>query len=347
MSLKSGATTLHDSGPPIRQRLATRTITFVAFDGVALIDLFAPLETFIIANGVIGGRIPAYSTRLMSAEGGMVSGVGGLRFEAEALSDLAEREGDTLIVPGGGANFTGDTLSGLLAWLRTHGAQHRRLCSVCTGALILARAGLLDGHRATTHWAALDAFQRQHPLVLVERGPIFVKDDHIWTSAGVTAGMDLALALIEEDYGQSVAMAVARTLVVFMRRSGSLPQLSSTLKAQYAADPAFSNLMAWIADNLAENHSVGQLAGRIAMSPRTFTRQFRDATGESPARAVEGLRLQAACEALRTNEKSVKQIARDTGFGSAQNLRRVFAKRLGVSPLIYRHQHDAARAERT
>jgi transcriptional regulator GlxA family with amidase domain len=314
-----------------------RTITFVAFDQVALIDLFGPLEVFVIANSMAGGG--RYRIELASLRGGTIAGVGGVRIETIALDDAIAADADTLIVAGSGAILPEAELAALVPWLNAHGPAYRRVCSVCTGAVILARAGLLDGRRATTHWAALDTLQREHPGVAVERGPVFVEDRDVWTSAGVTAGIDLALALVERDLGHRIAMAVARTLVVFMRRPGGQPQLSHVLAAQTASDPAFSNLLAWIADNLARDLSVARLAEQVGMSVRSFGRLFRQAVGDTPVRTVEQLRLRAAADALATGDRSIKDVARVTGFGSSQNLRRAFLQHHGVTPGIYRERH--------
>lgn len=315
----------------------SRTITFVAFDDVALIDLFAPMEAFVIANAMAGGG--HYRIELASLRGGTVTAVGGVRVETIALDDAFAADTDTLIVAGSGAVLPEDELAALVPWLRAHGGTYQRICSVCTGAVILARAGLLDGRRATTHWAALDTFEREHPGVTVERGPVFVEDRAVWTSAGVTAGIDLALAVIERDLGHRIAMAVARTLVVFMRRPGAQDQLSHVLAAQSASDPAFSNLLAWIADNLTRDLSVARLAEQVGMSVRTFGRLFRQAVGDTPVRTVEAMRLRAAAEALANSDRSIKDVARIAGFGSSQNLRRAFLQHHGVTPGAWREGH--------
>ncbi|WP_447726327.1 GlxA family transcriptional regulator [Sphingomonas koreensis] len=322
----------------------SRTITFAAFDQVALIDLFGPLEVFVIANGFAGGEVPRYRIDLASLRGGTIAAVGGVRIETVALGEAFATDADTLIVAGSGAVLPEAELAQLVPWLRAHGAAYRRLCSVCTGAVILARAGLLDGRRATTHWAALDTLQREHPGVTVERGPVFVEDRDVWTSAGVTAGIDLALALVERDLGHRIAMAVARTLVVYMRRPGGQPQLSQVLAAQTASDPAFANLLAWIADNLARDLSVARLAEQVGMSIRTFGRLFRQTVGDTPVRTVERMRLRAAADALASGSRSIKDVARATGFGSSQNLRRAFLQHHGVTPGTYRQRHGDAAA---
>jgi transcriptional regulator GlxA family with amidase domain len=207
---------------------------------------------------------------------------------------------------------------------------------VCTGAFVLARAGLLDGRRATTHWMACGALARQFPLVEVDPDPIFVRDGAVSTSAGVTAGMDLALALVEEDLGPQIALEVARDLVLFLRRPGSQAQFSAGLAAQSAVRAPLRELQDWMAGNLDADLSVAALAARAHMAPRTFARAFRDEVGLTPAAYVEALRVERARGALETTDLPVEAVARACGFGTVETLRRAFGRRVGVAPAAYR-----------
>jgi transcriptional regulator GlxA family with amidase domain len=211
----------------------------------------------------------------------------------------------------------------------------RRICSVCTGAFLLAAAGLLKGRRATTHWAAADRLAKEDCGALVDPEPIFIQDGRIWTSAGVTAGIDLALALIEEDMGYATAMSVARSMVVYLRRPGNQSQYSQVLSMQVASDRTFARLHAWVREHLAEDLSVEALAHQVGMSTRSLARHHKTRTGQSPARMVEAFRIEAAVHALEKGDLSLKQIARDCGFGDERTLRRVFLRRFGRAPLDY------------
>jgi transcriptional regulator GlxA family with amidase domain len=225
---------------------------------------------------------------------------------------------------------------------------------VCTGAFYLAAAGLLDGRRATTHWRDAPHLAQRFPSVQVDADPIFIRDvgrregeGVVWTSAGVTAGIDLALALIEEDLGHAVAMQAARRLVVFMKRPGGQSQFSAALAAQASANGPFDALHSWMAAHLRDDLSVERLAERIRMSPRTFARRYVDEVGRTPAKTVSALRLEAASRALAESRRPLKRIALDCGFGSEQNLRRAFLRRFGVLPLDYRERFMSASPPRS
>jgi transcriptional regulator GlxA family with amidase domain len=211
---------------------------------------------------------------------------------------------------------------------------------VCSGAFLLATAGLLDGRRAVTHWRRCAEFARRFPAVRLEPDPIFIRDGDIWTSAGVTAGIDLALALVEEDLGRELALAVARHLVVFLKRPGGQAQFSATLALQHG-DARFERLHAWIADNLRRDLSVGSLADAAGMSERSFVRHYRQATGRTPARAVEQVRVEAARHLLERG-RPVKRVAAHCGYGSEETMRRSFLRLLGATPQAYRERFSAA-----
>ncbi|HZZ03025.1 GlxA family transcriptional regulator [Paraburkholderia sp.] len=291
----------------------------------------------------------AYRTTVASIDGGVLQTFPGLPVVTERLDSLDDQPIDTLIVPGIPIDDHCTLQPELVAWIRRRAPQARRVCSVCTGAFYLAAAGLLDGRRATTHWREAPHLARRFPNVRVDADPIFIRDAGqgegagvVWTSAGVTAGIDLALALIEEDVGHAVAMQAARRLVVFMKRPGGQSQFSAALAAQASAGRPFEALHSWMAAHLRNDLSVERLAERAQMSPRTFARRYVDEVGRTPARTVSALRLEAAARVLAESRRPLKRIALDCGFGSEQNLRRAFVRRFGVLPLEYRERFESA-----
>jgi transcriptional regulator GlxA family with amidase domain len=250
---------------------------------------------------------------------------------------------DTLVVAGGQGARAAVADRELIAWLREAAPRVRRLASVCTGAFLLAEAGLLDGRRATTHWRACAALARDYPRVRVDPDPIFVRDGNVYTSAGVTSGMDLALALVEEDHGREVALGVARGLVLFLKRPGGQSQFSAQLSAQLASRQPIQELQAWIVENVHRDLSVDALAARAGMSPRNFARVFTREVGATPARFVEIARVEAARRRLEEEGgRGVEAVASECGFGSAETLRRAFLRRLRVSPADYRARFQPA-----
>ena len=307
-----------------------RRVVILAFDGVQSLDVTGPLEVFHTAARLRPG---AYRVDVVARGDGEITTSSGLSLRARPLP--APRPGlDTLVVAGGeGVRRLDDTT---VAWVREAAMSARRTCSVCTGAYLLARAGLLDGRRATTHWAHADRLAAAHPQVTVERDPIFVRDEAVATSAGVTSGMDLALALVEEDLGAPVALEVARWLVLFVKRPGGQAQFSAALAAQTADRAPLRELQAWIADHLADDLTVPALAARAQMSERTFARAFRREVGVTPAAYVEAARVERARAALETSTAPVEAIALTCGFGTVETLRRAFHRRLGVGPAAYR-----------
>ncbi|PRX30332.1 AraC family transcriptional regulator with amidase-like domain [Paraburkholderia sp. BL18I3N2] len=301
-----------------------------------------------------GSRVPqpvAYRTTVASIDGGILQTFPGLPIVTDRLDSLDDQPIDTLIVPGVPVDEHCTLQPELVAWIRRHAPRARRVCSVCTGAFYLAAAGLLDGRRATTHWRDAPRLARRFPNVHVDADPIFIRDAGrqegdgvVWTSAGVTAGIDLALALIEEDVGHAVAMQAARRLVVFMKRPGGQSQYSAALAAQASANGPFEALHSWMTAHLRDDLSVERLAERTRMSPRTFARRYVDEVGRTPAKTVSALRLEAASRALAESRRPLKRIALDCGFGSEQNLRRAFLRRFGVLPLDYRERFMSAAA---
>lgn len=253
----------------------------------------------------------------------------------KALEDV--KEADTLLVAGGLGYRAAAADQQLIEWLRKSGAGAARLGSICTGSLILAAAGLLDGRRATTHWAYGRELEQSAPSSEVEPDAIFVRDGRVYTSAGVTAGMDLALAMVEEDWGRSVALAVAQELVLYLKRPGGQSQFSRLLEAQ-RHDDRFGSLEAWVIENLTENLTVPALAERLGMSVRQFSRRFKQEMQTPPARFVEQLRVECARANLTDGKRNLKAIARQCGFGDEQRMRRAFRKHLGVTPVEYQQR---------
>jgi len=316
-----------------------RRIVIVAVPPVQALDVTGPAEVLSVASQVPGGADPAYAIAVVGPGGAPIAtGSGYALAPAGALEDVRGPL-DTLVVAGGsGARHAPDEVVARVAALAD---RARRVASVCTGAYVLAKAGLLDGRRATTHWRYCDDLQRRHPAVAVERDPIFVVDGPVRTSAGVTAGMDLALAFVEEDLGPRVALEVARWLVLFVKRPGGQAQFSAQLAAQSAERAPLRELQAWIADHLADDLSVPALAARACMSERNFARAFKAETGMTPAVYVEALRVERARLALESGFEPVDAVARRCGFGTVETLRRAFARRLGVSPGAYRDRFAA------
>jgi transcriptional regulator GlxA family with amidase domain len=253
-----------------------------------------------------------------------------------SLSDCDRINIDTLVVGGGPGVHRAAAEAGLVDWFRLAAPNARRVCSVCTGTFVLAAAGLLHGRRAVTHWGSCELLSAQYPDVSVLVDPVFVHDRGIWTSAGVTAGIDLALTLLEDDLGHREAMRIARRLVVFLKRPGGQAQFSVPLSLQSSEDRAFENISTWMQNNLGRDLRVESLAERAGMSPRTFARVFRQKTGRTPGKAVEELRVEAARRALEESVASIKEIAARAGFQSEEHLRRAFRRRLHVLPQDYR-----------
>jgi len=311
-----------------------RTVLIVLFDGVQSLDVTGPLEVFAGANARRGPR-PAYGIRTASLGGGPVRTSSGLRLAPDG--DLHGTTGpDVLLVPGGEGARQADP--GLVAWLRAHGGRARKLVSVCTGAFLLAEAGLLDRRRVTTHWAYCAALAARFPGVTVDPEPIFVADGNVITSAGVTAGIDLALALVEDDLGRDAALDIARHLVVFLRRPGNQAQFSTQLAAQLADREPLREVQQWITDHPAADLSVQTLASRASLSPRQFARAFSAEVGMPPGRYVDRVRLETARRRMEDTADGVEETARRCGYGTPEAMRRAFVRALGVSPAEYRRR---------
>jgi transcriptional regulator GlxA family with amidase domain len=311
-----------------------RRVVVVCFPGVELLDVAGPVNVLTAATR-LAPHTPGYHVQVIAEAPGVVATAGGV--ELLARGSLRGQHGpiDTLLVPGGLLQAL-EAAAPLLAHLRQLARRARRVVGVCSGALLLADAGLLDGRRAVTHWAACDELRRRHPRCRVEDDRIFVRDGRIWTSAGVTAGMDLALALVEDDHGAALALEVARWLVMYLRRPGGQSQFSAPLATQVAGREPIAALVEWLCGNLQADLSVGALAQRAAMSERTFARAFTAATRATPAAFVQRQRLAAARTALESTRVSVKEIAARCGFGTAATMHRTFQRALGSTPLAYR-----------
>lgn len=321
----------------------------LAFPDVQVLDVMGPLEVFsrtsrwLCDHGL--RRDHAYTVEIVGPRRGAFRTSSGLTIHAERGIADAGRGIDTLLVAGGVGveRLRGDAR--LLRWIRRQSRQVRRLASVCTGAFLLGDAGLLDGRRATTHWASCDAFARAFPDVEVEPDRIFVRDGALYTSAGVTAGIDLALAMVEEDMGRDVALAAARELVVFLQRPGGQSQFSAQLSVQLAERVPLRELQAWIVDHPQEDLSVGRLARRVAMSPRNFARSFAREVGMTPAKFVASVRVEAARRMLQETDEPLDAICDKSGLGTPESLRRAFLRIVGVAPGQYRERF--ARPHRT
>lgn len=315
-----------------------RNVLVVLFDRVQSLDVTGPVEVFAGAEQHTPGT---YRLTTASLDGAPVRTSSGLTLVPDhALADVPDP--DTLLVPGGKGTRAPDP--DLLAWLRHHGPRAGRLVSVCTGALLLAEAGLLEGRRVTSHWSVCDKLAREHPLVEVDPDPIFIRDGDLATSAGVTSGIDLALALVEEDTGRETALSIARHLVVFLRRPGNQAQFSAQLAAQTAQREPLREVQHWITEHPGEDLSVEALAARARLSPRHFARAFQGETGMTPGRYVDRVRLEHARRLLEESADGIEEISRSCGYGTPEAMRRAFVRTLGAAPAEYRRRFRPAPA---
>jgi transcriptional regulator GlxA family with amidase domain len=330
-----------------RASAPARNVVILAYPGVQSLDVTGPLEVFTGAQQLISASAReqiGYDARIVSRDGKSLRTSSGLTLVPDAALEDAPGPIDTLIVAGGSGCEHAAADPVLIDWIARIGSTARRTASVCTGAFLLARAGLLDGRRATTHWSAAAALARSYPDVQVDADPIFVRDGCIWTSAGVTAGMDLALALVEEDLDREAALTIARHLVLFLRRPGNQSQFSATLAAQQPAREPLREVQRLVIEDVAGDHSVEVMAERAHMSARHFARAFRAETGLTPARYVERVRLEAARRLLEDSADPIAAVASACGFGTAETMRRVFLRTLGVGPAEYRRRFQGLNA---
>ena len=312
-----------------------RRIVILAFPGVQPLDVIGPAEVFAGADTLAGGG--AYTVEVVARDPDPIA-VRGAGYSLVPKKTTARCRGpiDTLVVAGGfGVRAAEDDVE-LIRWIRSAARRSRRVTSVCSGSFLLARAGLLEGKTVTTHWASTEDLARRHPELKVDPAPIFVRDGSVWTSAGVTSGMDLSLALVEEDLGREIAVEIARWLVLFLQRPGGQAQFSSHLSAQLAERRPLRELQSWIADNLGADLRVETLAERAAMSPRNFARFFRREIGMTPAAYVEELRVERSRQLLEDSADPIDLISARCGFGTPETMRRAFGRRVGVPPAQYR-----------
>jgi transcriptional regulator GlxA family with amidase domain len=310
-----------------------RRVVIVVYDQVLALDAVGPAE--VLASASLA-RPPGYRVELVAAAEGPVRTSAGYDLVPHRSLQNCRGPIDTLIVAGGPGSPAAEKDGELIRWIAAAAHRSRRVASVCTGAFVLARAGLLDGRRVTTHWASCGRLARQHPRAVVEPYSIFVRDGDVFTSAGVTAGMDLTLALVEDDLGRDVALQVARALVMFTRRGGGQSQFSAALRALPAQREPLRELQDWMLDHLDADLSVPALAERAFMSPRNFARAFRAETGLTPAAYVRQLRTEAARSQLEAGDLPIEIVAKRCGFGTIEAMRRAFHDSLGVGPAAYR-----------
>ncbi len=314
----------------------------LAYPDCQILDVIGPLEVFSRTSRWLkdnGRRTDdAYSVEILALERGPFRASSGLRLYADRRFDEVGGGIDTLLIAGGRGMERYRKQARLLRWIRRQSTLVRRLASVCTGTFFLAEAGLLVGRRATTHWASCAKLARQFPDLRVEPDTIFVKEGSMYTSAGVTSGMDLALALVEEDHGREVALAVARELVLFLRRPGGQAQFSAQLAVQLAEKEPLRELQAWILDHPREDLSIETLARRVAMSPRNFARVFAREVGTTPARFVTSVRVETARRLLEESSKGLEAVSSMSGLGTPESMRRAFLRTVGVAPGQYRER---------
>ena len=317
-------------------------IVIVTFDAAQILDVTGPLEVFSTASRYLESA--TYRTEVVTTTGGFVTASCGLDFASSLISEVSGPI-DTLVVAGGIGMETAIADEELLHHVRRLAADARRITSVCSGAFVLGAAGLLDGRRATTHWDACGLLGERYAGVTVEADAIYVRDGEVWTSAGVTAGIDLALALVADDHGPTAAATVARRLVVYLQRSGGQAQFSSLLTAQAAETAPINDLMTWLLDHLTDDLSVAALARHTNLSERQFSRVFKSEVGVTVADHVEAVRLESACRLLETTTRTVEQVAVACGFRAPETMNRVFRRRLNTTPGDHRRHFSGIKQQ--
>jgi transcriptional regulator GlxA family with amidase domain len=313
----------------------SKRIAFVGYHNVTTLDLFGPLEVFATVNDVLGTKY--YEPNTVNASGKVFHGESGIGVAA----DMAFRDApafDTIIVPGGAGLRDPRIGDPVVAFLKARVRSTRRIVSVCTGLEALAQAGLMDGRRATTHWRFAPAIAKKFPKITIDADAIYIRDGKFYTSAGITAGIDLSLALVTEDLGEKVALQVARELVVYLKRTGGQAQFSEPLQFQTRADDGFADLAAWILRNLGKDLSIEILAARVNLGVRHFSRRFKANFGLTPAAYIERLRLDEARKRLPMRKHNIKTVAASVGYSSADAFGRAFERRFGVRPSMYEKQ---------
>ncbi|MEM7562124.1 MAG: helix-turn-helix domain-containing protein [Pseudomonadota bacterium] len=311
-------------------------IVILAFEQANLLDITGPAQIFTSANKTDITPHQLYDVIIGSELGGLVTTSSGVAIQTQPLSDFEKHPIHTLLVAGGTVT-TESELKSLAKWIQCRSSTTKRIGSICTGAFVTAGCGLLDQRRAVTHWNHFEQFKQQFPEVKAEADPIYIKDGHVWSSAGVTAGIDLAIAMVQEDFGRDIALHTARDNVVFMKRPGGQNQFSKMLEAQTQdSGGKFDDLHQWINNNLNRPLSVIEMAEVMKMSPRNFSRSYRKIMGITPAKSVEQCRIEKARQLLESSKRSLSQISTDCGFGNEETMRRVFVRQLGVTAKEYR-----------
>jgi transcriptional regulator GlxA family with amidase domain len=320
---------------------APKTIAILAMPGVQLLDVSGPLDVFAEANQQ--ARSQAYRLQVIATRRGPVRSSSGVRLMPDAIiGDAMDESIHTLLVAGSPHAAGAASDANVTAWLKQQTPKMRRFGSVCSGAFVLAQAGLLNGRRVTTHWAVADQLAQDFPSVTVDTDAIHVRDGRLRTAAGVTAGLDLSLALVEEDLGRNIAMKVAAQLVMFFKRPGGQMQFSRKGEAAPTGRSALQEVQRWISANPAEDHGIANLAARMGLSERHFARLFRQEVGVTPAAWVEDVRVAAARRLLEAGDAAPKQVAFECGFADADTLRRAFQRQVGITPAEYRKRFGAA-----
>ena len=314
---------------------STKRIVMLAYNNAELLDISGPLDVFSHANNCVSGpRKAPYSIEIMAADSGLVTTSSGIQVSASSSYLDNSKAIDTLLVAGGDA-LTAMKDKSLIQFIKHNALVARRTASICTGAFLLAEAGLLDNKTATTHWRAVTAFKQRFPHIHVDANAIYVKQENIYTSAGITAGIDLALALVKEDLGKHISLQVAKGMVMYLHRPGGQSQFSDLLDQQHTADDDFSALHDWLLNNLSKPLTVDAMAQQCAMSPRHFARKFSEVFQTSPAKYLETLRVHKSCLLIEQGGKPLKVIASLSGFTSVEQLRRSFKRLLKVTPQDY------------
>jgi transcriptional regulator GlxA family with amidase domain len=331
-----------------------RRVVIMAFDGMQSLDAVGPFEVFSGANRVPRPKTswalsPAYTVILASLTGGPIKAESGLGLATAQLPGPVPKERDeridTLVIPGGDGVLSARSDPELVSWIKAAAPRCRRVATVCSGAFLAAEAGLLDGRRVTTHWARAERLATEYPALRVDSDPIYLRDGKYWSSAGVTAGIDLALTLVEEDLGTEVAQTVARWLVMFLHRPGGQTQFATSVWAKRAERSAIRQVQNLVESSPGEDHRVPNMAGVASMSVRQFNRVFASEVGEPPGRFVERVRMEVARRELETTNDTLDVIAARCGFGTAETLRRVFKRRLNVAPDSYRRRFKVVDTE--
>lgn len=313
-------------------------VAILTFARCQVLDVTGPAMVFGAGNDALGK--PHYNVRIVSASGGLVQTSSAIALMSEGIADVPPAAVDTLLVAGGDASGLDALVAdeSVRSWVREAGKSARRYGSICTGTFALGRFGLLDGSRVATHWSACATLAKQCPGVEVDANALFVNDGRLWTSAGVTTGIDMSLEMVASDLGNAVANAIAKRLVLYARRPGYQSQFSPVLSAQANAGAPFANLINWMRENLASQLDVPRLAERVAMSERTFLRRFTKSVGETPARFVETLRLDQTRNLLAAGVP-LKDIAARTGYSTGAQLSKAFDRRFGMTPMLFRELH--------